>query len=216
MPDISRNPLAERGASAGHGDDPHQPGRIGWAFGLSAAESGALDALLQNELKQAGLDGAGVVARLNEGLSLARALQLPEGTTQALYGRAYQWFTVGRYDRAEMLFHALSLLEPANRNHLVGFAICLKLRGASEHAEMALRRAIKSSPGWGIPYFHLLEIATRGERWDDAEVFLRGFDARTERDVPPAIVADVKRFRVALAMRRQHSFSREQAVRIAE
>ena len=171
------------------------------SLGLSDSELNAFAPLFAEALSKFGMDGRLVLADLLSGKPLAQALAVPDGTADLLYARAHHWFGIGRYDKAEALFRTLCVLDGNKRDHWLGYGICLKIRSQSEPAVVALRIAAEKDPSSAVPYYHLLDVAIRSGAWGDARNWLQEFDARNAGSLSPAILADVDRYRKALALR---------------
>jgi len=148
-----------------------------------------------------GLDGAHIYAALRAGRSLGVALGLPEGVTEALYGRAHTWFAAGRHDRAEPLFRALCALDGACADYWVGHGVCLHLRGANAEAGIAFATAAALRADWAVPHFHAAGLAAAEGRWGRAAEHLAAFRVRQDRDTPEALIREAGRLAAALAQR---------------
>lgn len=170
------------------------------AFGLSAEETKQLGELFGEALASLGLDGERLFAALAEGRPLTEALGLPAGAVDLLYGRAHQWFAVGRPDRAEPLFRTLCLLAAAP-DHLVGYGVCLAARGAHAPAAAVLNDAARMRPDWPLPHLRLADIALRQGDLDAARRALAAYDARAAGAAAGPLAAEAARLRRALEIR---------------
>lgn len=147
------------------------------------------------------IDGVALLQRLAAVHSFGQALGFRPGAIDFLYARAHQWFLVGRADRAEPLFRALCLLDDRVADFWVGFGVCLRLRGALEHALEAFETASRLRPTWAIPYFHMLELLVRREAWALAATQLAAFEANIDDTVAPELIVEAARYKTALELR---------------
>lgn len=153
-----------------------------------------------------GIDGAPVFERLLSGQSIGEALSVAPAVIDALYARAYAWFSHGRTDRALVLFRALCVLDGSQADYWVGYGVCLRAtqRPDSEvdgPARQAFDIAARLRPDWAIPHFHALELAVAGQDWDRARTCLSAYEERATADIAPTIVQEARRLRAVVDMR---------------
>jgi tetratricopeptide (TPR) repeat protein len=168
-------------------------------LGVTDGDVPVLRDLFCEAVSSLGMDGSRLFDRMEEGASLGEALALPTGVAALLYAHAYQWFSVGRVDRAEPLFHALCVLDGTVADHWVGQGICLRMRQQWAVAERALNTAAGLRPDWDVPYFHLMELYIRLQDWPRAKSALAAFEARAGDATPEPMRHEARRFSVALA-----------------
>lgn len=150
--------------------------------------------------KQVGLDLAGAFDRLQAGATLAQAIDLPAGTADLLYDRAYRFIVAGRTDRAAPIFHTLSLMEPREAKHWLGLGIAQAREGEIGIARAALQRACELAPEWAVARFHLTDLLVRSEDWARASDELAVFDRLSKPDVPDPMLNEAERLRLAIGV----------------
>jgi hypothetical protein len=179
------------------------------ALDLSSDELEVVGEVFAQILSRIGVDGACIFSALRQGGSFADALALPRGVVELLYARAYRWTTIGRFDKAEALFHTLCLLDSLSADYRVGYGVCLKMSGRPEAAAAAFRAAHLCRPDWAIPHFHLADLALRCGRWPDASDALRAFEQAATPDLPAELVAQANRYRLALTLKEGQTIGAE-------
>lgn len=145
-----------------------------------------------------GLDLGDTFDRLQAGLSLAQALDLPAGTAAVLYDRAYGFVVAGRTDRALPIFRALCLIEPDEAKNWLGLGIAQSREGDLAGAREALERAVAAAATWAVVHFHLADRHVRAQDWPAAAEALARFDRLPKADVPNRMLQDAERLRLAI------------------
>ena len=171
------------------------------ALGFDESDCDLLESLFVESASGLGVEAGSLFARLREGEPVGQALAIPDSAVALLYARAHAMFRAGRPDKAEGLFRALCVLDGWSADHWVGYGVCLRMRSAWDEAAVAFASAARVRPDWAIPRFHALELSVRREDWTGAAAALAAFDQRADNAAPSAILAEVARFRSALALR---------------
>lgn len=177
------------------------------AFGLSGSDVAGFGKAFTAILEGSGLDGARILDRLLKGDTPLAALGLPAQTPDVVYAQAHRWLSVGRTDRAEPLFRALTILAGTIPDHWLGLGICLKSLDKNAEAEKAFSAAAQLSPGWALPHFHAAELYIQTGRARDAELALRAFSERINAETPQPILMQAERYMIALQARENASLS---------
>ncbi len=188
-------------ASGQTGSVPTEP--LGKALNLAGDEIDLLGALFTDYAAAAGVDGRAVFERLRAGKSLGDALALPKGTVEVLYDRAHRWYKAGRSDKAEPLFRTLCLIAGSEPPYWIGYAVCLRQRGDLAQARMAIETALKLRPDWAVSHFHAVELFAEIGDWGRVASELALFDQHRSDDLPPIMLQEAHRYRVAVEMRGQ-------------
>ncbi|WAJ30502.1 tetratricopeptide repeat protein [Antarcticirhabdus aurantiaca] len=172
-------------------------------FRLPPEDARTVASLAQEMLSGSGVDATRFFAALDAGEGFGAALGLTPPVLEALYARAYRWFTVGHPEKAEPLFRALCVADPGNADAFVGLGICLRLLGRVDAARLALDTAARLRPDWAVPTFHLCELALACRDDAAAARHLEDFRNRARADTPAAMSAEAARFAQVLALRRR-------------
>lgn len=158
------------------------------------------------------IDRSDIFDRLKISEPTVQTLDASHAIVEFLYKRALKWFRAGHFDRAEAIFRALCILDTSSADFHVGLGICLRRRSAWHDALDAFEAAARLRPEWAIPRFHMLELLMRRGEWKRGAEELAAFEARLDRNVPPALTSEVARFRAALALRSTEAESRKIAL----
>jgi tetratricopeptide (TPR) repeat protein len=171
------------------------------SLGVAVEELPAVGALFSAVMARAGVNGDRIFAGLSEGKSMREALAVPEEAVPVIYARAHSWFSIGRVDKALVLFRGLCALAPDVADHWVGLGVCFKSLDRFEESARALESAAVRRPDWALPYLHLVEVHLRAGDRTGAAAALAAFDARPHDHIPALLKQEVERFRAALAAR---------------
>lgn len=167
---------------------------------LPPGEMGRARAVFMALAQQLGLDLGPAFERLSAGASLCDALELPQGTADLLYNRAYHFTVAGRTDRAQPIFQVLTLMQPADAKHWLGLGIAASREGNIAAARSALEQAAALAPDWAVARYHLADVLMRSGEWTRAEAELATFDRLSKPDVPAAMMQEAGRLRLAISV----------------
>jgi len=199
----SKNSVKSAPSKSTGGKEDSSPGVFREVFGLDASEMAQARSLFIEAMSGFSVDAGEVFDAFATGRSITEPLALPDGVCDALYETAYRWLNVGNCAKAEPLFRVLCTINSeGSPDYWIGYALCLKDRGVWSGASYCLRVAMQLDPGWAVPYFHMLDMLMRQERWDLAREVLNSFETcRVRGDVPQGMLAEAKRWADALELR---------------
>jgi tetratricopeptide (TPR) repeat protein len=175
--------------------------RLARALGVEDNELDRLEDFFVEAAAAKGAAARKIFRKLRRGVSLGRALEVPNAAVELLYSRAHRWCAVGRHDRAEPIFLALCVVKGESADFWTGLGICLRARSAWDEALAAFATASRQKPQWAVPHFHALELCVRRGAWVQAAAELAAFEQKTDNATHPSLTAEAGRYKKALLLR---------------
>ena len=143
-------------------------------------------------------DLVAVFTSVLNGVNLADALNLPRDMVKVMYSQAYAAFNAGNTVDALRLFQALAILDPSQKDHWLGLAVCLRIDGNYSAASLALATALELDKTCPATLFHLAELAFVDGRIEDSAKVLRGFDQLEASELKRRMAPEVHRLAVLI------------------
>ena len=92
-----------------------------------------------------------LVKNIQEGYSIAAAMNFSKEKLEAVYATGYQFFNQGKYEKAMKLFGFLLIHEQSDRRFYIAFGTCLQMLSASDEAIKYLGIASIWEPSDPVP-----------------------------------------------------------------
>ncbi len=89
-----------------------------------------------------------------KGMTPKEAMAISDLEISEIYSYAYQLFLGGHYDKAQVLFHILTILEPSKSNFAIALGVCYHKLKDYDHAEGAYMLASINDPDDPLPLFY--------------------------------------------------------------
>lgn len=169
--------------------------------GLNTAELDTCEALLARLAPDLGFDAAAVFASLRQGAGMLVALDLPPEVVELLYAQALAQFNAGDTASALLLFQALTVLAPTERDHWLGQGISLRGLKQLDAARLSFDTAVALAPQTAAPRFHLCETLCLAEDWQAATEQSKAFDLLPDSAEKRLLAAEMKRLKTVLELR---------------
>ena len=91
---------------------------------------------------------------LKKGVMPNNALNLSSDTTEQIYTKAYNFYNLGKYKEASIIFQLLILLDPKVPKYTIGSAACLHRMELYDKAAQVYMLAASIDPENPLPHFH--------------------------------------------------------------
>lgn len=117
-----------------------------------------------------------LIKDIQEGYSIAAAMDFSKEKLEAVYATGYQFFSQGKYEKAMNLFGFLLIHEQSDRRFFIAFGTCLQMLNAPEEAIKYLGIASVWEPSDPIPALQIAECLLSMRRSNEAYDLLKKID----------------------------------------
>ena len=117
-----------------------------------------------------------LVKNIQEGYSIAAAMNFSKEKLEAVYATGYQFFNQGKYEKAMKLFGFLLIHEQSDRRFYIAFGTCLQMLSAPDEAIKYLGIASIWEPSDPVPAVQIAECLLLLNRSSEAFDLLKKID----------------------------------------
>jgi type III secretion system low calcium response chaperone LcrH/SycD len=117
-----------------------------------------------------------LIKTIQEGYSIAAAMDFSKEKLEAVYATGYQFFNQGKYEKAMKLFGFLLIHEQSDRRFFIAFGTCLQMLDAPEEAIKYLGIASVWEPSDPAPSVQIVECLLSLNRSSEAYDLLKKID----------------------------------------
>jgi type III secretion system low calcium response chaperone LcrH/SycD len=117
-----------------------------------------------------------LIKNIQEGYSIAEAMDFSKDKLEAVYTTGYQFFNQGKYEKALKLFGFLLIHEQSDRRFFIAFGTCLKMLNVPDEAIKYLAIASVWEPSDPIPAVQIAECLLSLNRLSEAYDLLKKID----------------------------------------
>lgn len=117
-----------------------------------------------------------LIKNIQEGYSIAAAMDFSKEKLEAVYATGYQFFIQGKYEKAMKLFGFLLIHEQSDRRYFIAFGTCLQMLNAPSEAIKYLGIANVWEPSDPVPAVQIAECLLLLNRSSEAYDLLKKID----------------------------------------
>ncbi len=114
-----------------------------------------------------------LINNIQEGYSIASAMNFSKDKLEAIYTTGYQFFRQGKYEKAMKLFGFLLIHEQSDRRFFIAFGTCLQMLNAPDEAIKYLGIASLWEPSDPVPAVQISECLLSLNRSSEAYDLLK-------------------------------------------
>ncbi len=114
-----------------------------------------------------------LINNIQEGYSIASAMNFSKDKLEAIYTTGYQFFRQGKYEKAMKLFGFLLIHEQSDRRFFIAFGTCLQMLNAPDEAIKYLGIASLWEPSDPVPAVKISECLLSLNRSSEAYDLLK-------------------------------------------